>query len=65
LVVAQLILLSWWFRRKTNKKDVVKTIGSKSISSIWHFCQIGHGGKKTLWKAFFIEILGQENQDFL
>jgi hypothetical protein len=57
LVVAQNILLSWWFSKrnlvkksskKTNQKDLVKMVGSKLICPKWNFGQIGHGGKKTI-----------------
>jgi len=31
----------------------------------WHFGQVGHGGKKTIWGVSLIEISGQKNHDFL
>ncbi len=40
-------------------------IRSKLICPKWHFGQIGHGGKKTIWGVFFIKILGKKNSDFL
>jgi len=41
-------VLSQWFNKKTNQKDLVKMVGSKSICPKWHFGQVGHGGKKTI-----------------
>jgi len=40
-------------------------IESKLTCPKWHFDQVGHGGKKTIWGGFFIEILGQKSHDFL
>jgi hypothetical protein len=51
--------------KKTNQKDLVKTIGSKSTCPKWHFGQVGHGGKKTIWGVFLTEIPGKKNHDFL
>jgi len=53
MVVAQIILLSWWFSKKnlvkkTNQKDLVKMVESKSTYPKLHFGQVGHGGKKTI-----------------
>ncbi len=58
MVATQIILLSWWFNIKnpvkmTNQKDPIKMVGSKLICPKWHFGQIGHGGKKTIWGGFF------------
>jgi len=66
--------LSWWFSKKnysknpikkTNQKDPIKMVGSKSICPKWHFGQVGHGGKKTIWGVFFTKIPGQKSEDFL
>jgi hypothetical protein len=75
LVVAQIILLPWWFSKKnlvkknpikkTNQKDPVKMVGSKSTCPKWPFCQVGHGGKKTIGGVFLTEIPGQKSRDFL
>jgi hypothetical protein len=65
LVTTQIILLSRWFSKKTNQKDLVKTIGSKSTCPQWHFGQVGHGGKKTMWEVFFTKIINKTNRDFL
>jgi hypothetical protein len=51
LVVAQFVLLSWWFNKKnlvkkTNQKDLVKMVESKLTCPKWHFGQIGLGSKK-------------------
>jgi hypothetical protein len=40
-------------------------VESKLTCAEWHFHQVGHGGKKTIWGFFFTEILGQKNHDFL
>jgi hypothetical protein len=58
LIAAQIILLLWWFNKKTlvkktNQKDQVKMFESKSICPKWHFGQVGHGGKKTPRGGFF------------
>jgi hypothetical protein len=65
MVATQIILLSWWFNKKnlvkkTNQKDLVKMVGSKLTCSKWHFGQIGHGGKKSIWEVFSSEIPGQK-----
>jgi hypothetical protein len=57
LVVAQIILVSQWFSKKnpvkkTNQKDLVKTVESNSTRLKWHFGQIRHGGKKTIEGVF-------------
>jgi hypothetical protein len=31
----------------------------------WHFDQIGHGGKTTIWGVFLTETPNQKNDDFL
>jgi hypothetical protein len=36
-------------------------VESKSTCSKWHFGQVGHGAKKTIWGVFFIEILGKKS----
>jgi len=46
--------------KKTNQKDLVKTIGSKSTRSKWHFDQVGHGGQKTIWGVLFTNIHGKK-----
>jgi len=66
LVVAQIILLSWWFSKKspvknTNQRDPVKTIESKSTCPKWHFGQVEHGGKKTIWGFFPTKVPGKKN----
>jgi hypothetical protein len=43
-------------KKKTNKKDLVKMVGSKMTCLEWHFGQVGHGGKKTIGGVFFTEI---------
>jgi hypothetical protein len=43
--------------KKTNEKDIVKIVGSKSTFPKWHFGQVGHGGKKTIWGVFLPKIL--------
>jgi len=50
--------------KKTNEKDLVKMVGSKMTCLEWHFGQVGHGGKKTIW-IFFTKIFGQKNHFFL
>jgi len=50
---------------KTNQKDLVKMVESKLTCPKWHFGQVGHGGKKTIWGVFFTKIPSQKNQDFL
>jgi hypothetical protein len=39
--------------KKTNKKDLVKMVGSKSICPNWNFGQVGDGGKKNHMGNFF------------
>jgi len=34
--------------KKTNQKDLIKIIVSKSTYPKWHFGQVRHGGKKTI-----------------
>jgi hypothetical protein len=43
------------FGQKTNQKNLIKAIKSKSICPKWHFNGVGHGGKKTIW-GFFDQI---------
>jgi hypothetical protein len=40
-------------------------VKSKSTCPKWHFGQVGHGEKKTIWGVFFIEIPSKKNHDFL
>jgi hypothetical protein len=50
--------MSWWFSKKnlikknpvekTNQKDLVKRVESKSTCPKWHFGQVKHGAKKTM-----------------
>ncbi len=40
-------------------------VESKMTCLEWHFGQVGHGGKKTIWGVFFTEILGKKGCDFL
>jgi hypothetical protein len=42
--------------KKTNQKDLVKMVGSKLICPKWHFGQVGHGGKKTVWGIFLPKL---------
>jgi hypothetical protein len=46
--------------KKTNQKDLVKMVESKSTCPKWHVDQVGHGGKKTIWGVFFIEIFNKK-----
>jgi hypothetical protein len=39
--------------KKTIKKDLVEMVESKTTCLEWHFGQVGHGGKKTIWGVFF------------
>jgi len=50
---------------KTNQKDLIKMVESKLTCPKWHFGQVGHGGKKTIWGVFLTKIPNQKNQDFL
>jgi hypothetical protein len=40
-------------------------VGSKSTCPKWHFGQVGHGGKKTIWGGFFTKVPNKKNWDFL
>jgi hypothetical protein len=40
-------------------------VGSKTTYPKWHFGQIRHEDKKTIWGVFFTKILGQKGHDFL
>jgi hypothetical protein len=40
-------------------------VESKMTCLEWHFGQIGHGGKNTIWEGFFTKIPGQKGCDFL
>jgi hypothetical protein len=60
--MVQIILLSQWFSKKTlikktKQKDLVKMVMSKLTCPKWHFGQVGHGGKTTIWKVFLPKIL--------
>jgi hypothetical protein len=39
--------------KKTNQKTPIKMVKSKTTCLEWHFGQVGHGGKKTIWGGFF------------
>ncbi len=70
MVATQIILLSWWFSKKnpiknTNQKYLIKMVDSKLTCPKWHFGQVGHGGKKTIWGVFWTKILGKKCWDFL
>jgi hypothetical protein len=39
--------------KQTNKKDLIKMVGSKSIYPKWHFGQVGYGGKKIIMGIFY------------
>jgi hypothetical protein len=49
---------------KTNQKDLVKMVRSKSTCPKWHSSQVGHGGKKTIGKIFVTKILVKKSWDF-
>jgi hypothetical protein len=51
--------------KKTDQKDLVKMVESKLTCPKWHFDEIGHGAKKTIWGVFFTKILNQKIHDFL
>jgi hypothetical protein len=51
--------------KKKNQKDPIKMVNSKRTCLEWHFGQVGHGGKITIWGVFFTIILGQKSCDFL
>jgi hypothetical protein len=40
-------------------------VKSKTTCLEWHFGQVGHGGNKTMWGFFLIEIPSQKGRDFL
>jgi len=70
LVDYQIILLSWWFSKKnpvkkTNQKNPIKMVKCKMICLEWHFGQVEHGGKKTIWGVFFTKIPNKKGYDFL
>ncbi len=70
MAIAQIIILSRWFSKKnlikkTNQKDLVKMVGSKSTCPKWDFGQVGHGGKQTIWGVFFTKIPCHKRHDFL
>ncbi len=46
MVIAQIILLSWCSVKKTNQKEPIKMVGSKTTCPKWHFGHVGHGAKK-------------------
>jgi hypothetical protein len=43
--------------KKIYQKYPIKTIWSKMTCPEWHFGQVGHGGKKTIWWDFLTKIL--------
>jgi hypothetical protein len=43
--------------KKTNQKNLVKMVKSKLTYPRWHFGQVGHGGKKTIWGVFLPKFL--------
>jgi hypothetical protein len=51
--------------KKTNKKDLVKKVGSKSTCPKWHFAQLDMGAKTPYEGFFFTKILVQKSCDFL
>ncbi len=65
MVVAQIILLSLWFSKKKNQKDLVEMVRSKITCLEWHFGQVGHEGKNTIWGVFLTEIPSKKGHDFL
>jgi hypothetical protein len=52
LVVAQIILLSQWFSKKTNQKYPIKMVMSKMTCPKWHFGQVEYKGKNVIWGVF-------------
>ncbi len=40
-------------------------VGSKTTCPEWHFGQVGHGNKKTMWGVCFTKIPNQKGCDFL
>jgi hypothetical protein len=42
--------------KKTNKKELVKTVGSKTTCPEWYFGQVGHGGTKTIGGVFLLKF---------
>ncbi len=57
MAIAQIILLSWWFSKKDQRQRPNKNRWVQIDLSKMDFGQVGHGGKKTIWGVFFIEIL--------
>jgi hypothetical protein len=47
--------------KKTNQKNPLQMVGSKSTCSKWHFSQVGHGGKKAIGRVFFTKIRGKKS----
>ncbi len=39
-------------------------VESKITCAEWHFHQVGHGDKKTIWGTFFIKIPNKKGCDF-
>jgi hypothetical protein len=50
--------------KQHSKKNLIKTVRSKSTCLKWHFGQVGHGGKKTIWGVFWTKIPSKKSQDF-
>jgi hypothetical protein len=70
LVVAQIILLLWWFNKKilvkkTNQKDLVKMFESNSIVQNGTLVKLDMGAKKPEGEVFLIKILGKKKPVFL
>jgi hypothetical protein len=40
-------------------------VESKSTCPKWHFGQVGHGGKKTIWEVFLTKIPSKKKLGFL
>jgi hypothetical protein len=60
LDATQIILLSQWFNKKTNQKDLIKMVESKLTFRKWHFGQVGHEGKRTIWGVFFKQFFDKK-----
>jgi hypothetical protein len=50
---------------KSNQKNIIKMVGSKTTYPKWHFGQVGHGSRKTIWGVVLTKNLGQKGHDFL
>jgi hypothetical protein len=51
--------------KKTNQKDLVKKVRSKSTCPKWHFVQLDMGAKTPYGGVFLTKIPGQKSRDFL